>query len=245
MIKYFQAPWTKKETLILTLAPVVALGLISLTVDTLELKEALLSSNYKAWVIFGSIILQGIIILAPLFSLRKHRASAKHLGIKKIPVGQGIQEVLAHYLLYFGIAALIGIIIAFTQVKIPGFQAQPSIIPAFGDSTSAIIIATFTVVIIAPIIEEIFFRGFLMRTLVNHYKLYLGSIASAAIFALFHLQPNSIIPLFIVGLLLNSIVIRTKSILPAIGFHMLFNGISLAAQYILYQQDLPIDKILG
>ncbi|OGJ50883.1 hypothetical protein A2229_04975 [Candidatus Peregrinibacteria bacterium RIFOXYA2_FULL_33_7] len=120
-------------------------------------------------------------------------------------------------------------------IHVPGFEKQDSHIPWFGDNNLSIFIAVLVVVIIAPLVEEIFFRGFILQTFLNRFGTYLASGISALIFAAAHLEFKNILPLFILGLILNYIFIKNnRSIWPAIIFHALNNSITLFAEYYIY-----------
>jgi len=86
-----------------------------------------------------------------------------------------------------------------------------------------------TLIIIAPINEELFFRGFLFEGI---RKSRLGGYAAIGITSLvwsaIHLQYNlyGIITIFIVGLIMGLCRLKTDSILVPIGMHMLGNFIA-------------------
>ncbi|MDE1855957.1 MAG: CPBP family intramembrane metalloprotease [Candidatus Micrarchaeota archaeon] len=78
--------------------------------------------------------------------------------------------------------------------------------------------------IIAPINEEIFFRGFLVPRI--------GIVLSAAVFAILHASYGStfgveIIAAFIFGIVAGYVVKRTKSLYPSIIAHILINAIAV------------------
>ena len=81
------------------------------------------------------------------------------------------------------------------------------------------ILTVIALAVITPIAEEAFFRGFVLRGLVNRWGMAPGIIVSAAIFAALHFQPSIIIPVFITGLLLGALYWQTGSIWPGIGVH--------------------------
>ena len=84
--------------------------------------------------------LQSLIILLPLWiwSRYKYTLKAKDYGFKKIGIAKTIEETLIHYMLFIGITALVGVIIIYTHFKIPGYQAQPNILPTFGEGIEGI-----------------------------------------------------------------------------------------------------------
>lgn len=88
-------------------------------------------------------------------------------------------------------------------------------------------------VVFAPFVEEIFFRGFLFQGFRQKYGWVSAMLLSSAIFAAAHLDLASLIPTFILGLLLAYLFHRSNSIWPGIILHFLVNGSSLCAVFAL------------
>ncbi|MEI7829129.1 MAG: type II CAAX endopeptidase family protein [Prolixibacteraceae bacterium] len=87
------------------------------------------------------------------------------------------------------------------------------------------------VVILAPIVEELIFRGVIFSGFQRIYPSFLAIFFSALLFALFHLNPWQLLPTFLLGLLLGFVRLRTGSLLAAIFTHALHNGMVFLAVY--------------
>jgi membrane protease YdiL (CAAX protease family) len=94
-----------------------------------------------------------------------------------------------------------------------------------------IVMTTF----LAPIMEEWLFRGVLFRALSEggpkggtRAGVVFGVVLSAALFALAHGEPLQFAGLFFLGLVLATLVWRTKRLVPSIVTHMSFNGVAVA-----------------
>jgi membrane protease YdiL (CAAX protease family) len=85
--------------------------------------------------------------------------------------------------------------------------------------------------IFAPLVEEIFFRGFLFQGFRERYGWASAMLLSAAIFALAHLDLVVLIPTFILGCLLDYVFHRSNSIWPGILLHFLVNSFGLLGAY--------------
>jgi uncharacterized protein len=96
--------------------------------------------------------------------------------------------------------------------------------------------AFFKVVIIAPVIEELIFRGIILNGFRKNYKAATAVFISALLFSLFHLNPWQMPATFVLGLLLGWIVIRTRSILLAIIGHAINNLMVLLT--VTYWQEI-------
>lgn len=89
--------------------------------------------------------------------------------------------------------------------------------------------AILKVVIIAPVIEELIFRGIIMHGLMRNYPKWVAIFFSGLLFALFHLNPWQFPATFLLGLLLGWIMIRTRNIFACILGHAINNGLVLLA----------------
>ena len=82
-----------------------------------------------------------------------------------------------------------------------------------------VIFTALALAVLTPIAEEVFFRGFLQKGMVNRWGAAPGIILSAAVFAGLHFQPAVIVPVFITGLLLGALYWHTGSLWPGILVH--------------------------
>jgi membrane protease YdiL (CAAX protease family) len=96
--------------------------------------------------------------------------------------------------------------------------------------------AVLKVVIIAPIVEEMIFRGVIMHGLMKNYSKFTAVFVSALMFALFHLNPWQFPATFILGLLLGILMVRTRNIWLCIAGHAINNGLVMVS--IRYWKEL-------
>lgn len=92
------------------------------------------------------------------------------------------------------------------------------------------------IVIIAPIVEELIFRGIIMSGFTRNYNAVFAIFFSALLFALFHLNPWQFPAAFALGLILGWIRIRTGSVLACIAGHAIHNGLVFLS--VLHYNDL-------
>jgi len=114
------------------------------------------------------------------------------------------------------------------------------------ETTAARVAAMVTAVVLAPVTEELTFRGVLLKTQ-EHRKPRTIMVITALVFAIFHLlglDPGRMLEaaavvlpqLFIVGLILAWVTMRTRRLGPAIFIHSGFN--LLAAVVLLLPPEL-------
>lgn len=94
-------------------------------------------------------------------------------------------------------------------------------------------------VVFAPVLEEVFCRGIILRGLLKHYSPYKAILWSAAFFGIIHMNPWQAIPAFLIGVLMGWIYWRTRSLWTTIFIHFINNGFA----YIItvFFPELPED----
>ncbi len=83
--------------------------------------------------------------------------------------------------------------------------------------------AFLKVVIVAPIVEELIFRGMIMHGFMRNYPKIVAIFISALFFALFHLNPWQFPATFLLGLLLGWVMVITRNIFACIAGHAINN----------------------
>ncbi|MGB5759409.1 MAG: CPBP family intramembrane glutamic endopeptidase [Acidimicrobiales bacterium] len=86
------------------------------------------------------------------------------------------------------------------------------------------VLFVLAVVVLAPVVEEWFYRGMLLPTLARRFGTVAGAVGSSAVFALVHQEPILLPGLFVLALLLSWLTIRSARIGPAIVAHVAFNA---------------------
>jgi membrane protease YdiL (CAAX protease family) len=85
----------------------------------------------------------------------------------------------------------------------------------------------FSAVILAPLAEEIVFRGFFFAGFRQRYGWVPAVLISSAIFGASHLQLVAFIPTFLLGMVMAYAYHRSNSIWPGVIIHFWVNGSSL------------------
>ena len=99
-----------------------------------------------------------------------------------------------------------------------------------GVGNPSIVIAVLAVVMIvglAPIAEELFFRGVALNAWAREYGVRRAIVLSALLFALIHASLAAFVPIFVLGLALAVIYRRSGNLASSIALHATFNGISV------------------
>lgn len=97
------------------------------------------------------------------------------------------------------------------------------------ETAGSIPLLLFAIILVAPIIEELFFRGFMFRGLQYSKVGPIGAILiTSLLWSSIHLQYNlyQIAILFVTGLVFGWARVKTNSIIPCIAMHMTLNVLS-------------------
>ena len=111
----------------------------------------------------------------------------------------------------------------------------------FGDSridlkTAEAIFAVY--VILLPLCEELAFRGFLLGGFQRRFGPWRAILLTSFAFAVYHMNVFHFIPIFLIGLVLGMLALRTRSIWPGVLVHAGFNGFILGLGLLLtYDAD--------
>lgn len=216
-------PWTSRDVAwALGMSVFLILGFIILTGIG---QRVGLSIDPSVVIIFGTSVL---LIPAWYFSIYKYSVTWADLGLRgfrpaAVSVGCGLMLLsLLFNFVYASILALFDL------------QVQPDIEVMFENTTFPFILL-FGGAVVAPFVEEIFFRGFVFAGLRNRWDWKKAAVVSAGLFALAHVLPTSVLPIFILGFIFAFLYQTSGSIWPSILMHMLTNSVALSAAYAISQ----------
>lgn len=86
--------------------------------------------------------------------------------------------------------------------------------------------------VIAPLGEEIFFRGYVFTAVLRRYGLAPAFLTSSVLFALAHLNLEAFVPILLIGVTFCYVYWRTGSLVPSMIAHAMNNAVALAALYV-------------
>jgi membrane protease YdiL (CAAX protease family) len=106
------------------------------------------------------------------------------------------------------------------------------------NNVSSIVGFLFLAVVVNPLIEEFFFRGFLLTFLKNYTSTTMAIILSGGVFAFAHLNLGAALPLWFLGIVLAIAYEHTGSLLVPIAAHAFFN-LTSGLSMLLDRTDSP------
>jgi len=98
------------------------------------------------------------------------------------------------------------------------------------DRAAAFALNAFVVVVVAPIVEELTFRGVGFAVL-RPFGEAVAVIGTAVAFAAVHGLVDGFLPLLVFGLAIGFLRLKTESIYPGMVFHAFFNAAALAIAF--------------
>lgn len=90
-----------------------------------------------------------------------------------------------------------------------------------GSGSFAMVVA---ICVLAPVLEEMLFRGIILRSFLQQYSRWQAIVGSAAVFGFAHLNLYQYIGAVIMGVFLGWLYERTRSLLPCIALHAAYNA---------------------
>ena len=174
------------------------------------------------------------VVVMALFLLTKWAEVSRH-WVRTRPWG----------VLFWCVLAALGVIIPSTWL-----QEQMPELPNMMEAEFGMImkerLGYFVVGLLAPLAEELVFRGAILRALLRwHKNAWVGIPISAVLFAIIHMNPAQMPHAFLVGLLLGWMYYRTDSIVPGVVFHWVNNSVAYVLYNLYPDPSLKLIDILG
>lgn len=172
-----------------------------------------------------------LITLVPAKIFKKWRTSREELGLKGSPTWTDIGLAPVGYIVSLALAAILVWIFNF----FPWFN--PDEVQNVGFSTFLIggdrIIAFITLVVVAPIAEELIFRGWLYGKLRRQLSMPIAIFLVSLLFGLVHGQWNVGVNVFALSVVLCGLREITGTIYSGILVHILKNAVAFFLLYVI------------
>ena len=221
-------PWTTRDTWLGIV--VFGLWLVAYLAVAVLIRMVELSVNAGLLIAIAELL-----FLVPVwwFTVRKYGAGWDALGLRAFR-GSFLSMGCGLMILSFLFNAAYGLFLS--QF---GLRTQIDLIPVFAELSYPLILFVAGA-IIAPVVEEIFFRGFVFAGLRPRYGWKKAALISSLLFALIHLQPTAFLPIFLLGLIFALLYQYSGSIWPAILMHFATNALGLGVAYLAAELNLPM-----
>ena len=191
--------------------------------------------------IVGTIIQDAILIGTAVFlAARTLRPRAWHFGLRRTRFWPSLG--------WSAVAMVAFLVLAATYTAVFQPEGEQTVAEDLGadESTLALIAGAFVVIVIAPIAEEFFFRGFFYRALRSRFRVFWAALIDGVVFGAIHFTGPDTLPLLpvlaMLGFVFCLLYERTGSLFTVIGLHALNNSIAYAAAT---DDSGPVSAALG
>lgn len=190
----------------------------------------------------ANFVISSAIIVVPafLFLAASREDWAWAIGFHRIKWNTALMIVLFTFLTMPLTTVINAFSMLFVENAIAGMDGQILELPF---AVSFLFIA-----VLAPIGEEVVFRGVVYRGYQRSGTLLQAAFFSALLFALGHLNFNQAAYAFVIGIILALLVEATGSIWSSILYHVIFNGYSVCVIYLserLFPNMLEMERTTG
>ena len=176
-----------------------------------------------------------IISLLIYFISYKHRNKFKILGLHFKKFFRNIFLGIVGYIAIIPILALVVfIIMAISSYLKYTPEPQPLLDALFIEKNPFLFFYLLIIIcFIGPLIEELFFRGFVYRALKERIGKAAAVMTSAVFFAWLHMTLIGFFPILILGILLAYLYEKNGTLIPSITVHMIHNSVIVIFLYLL------------
>lgn len=222
-----QVPWTVGQItvgLFLFLALLFAVALVVPAIGPLYPAQ---ETALEAWVavhLLGACVL----IVVWLMGLRRAASPVRALRLTPPTTSMPLTALLSLAALAFSILATFAYGFVVDRLGLDVLK-PPEIESEILFPGAAILLSLEALAVVTPLSEEIMFRGFVLRGLLHRIGPGPAVVATALVFSAFHLEAGTIIPIFLTGLALGWLFVRTGSLWPCIAVHAGQNILALLA----------------
>lgn len=199
--------------LALVVQGVVALGMQFLDPTSGELAQHPLALGFANLIAFGAVIVLGATRLSGV----SFRAVCP-----LSPVSGRVLALTA--VLILGAVILLSDIDNLTRSVLPPPDALVEAFENLLNTADHPLGSFFLLVVVAPVTEEVLFRGLILRGFLANYSKRRAILLSALLFAVMHTNPWQFISAFVAGVILAWLLIETGSLLPCLFAHAVANG---------------------
>lgn len=186
-------------------------------------------------------ILTLLIVMGVPWLIFRQKTPLSLLGLQRWPRWSELGWAPLGFVVYLFLS---GALIAASQALLPGMDYEQAQDVGFEQLNFRYeyFLAFLTLVIIAPVAEEVLFRGYLFGKLRRYVPLVVAIFITSLLFALVHLQWNVGLDTFALSVVMCLLVVWCKSLWPAIIIHMLKNFVAF---YLLFINPTLLNTLGG
>jgi uncharacterized protein len=220
-----------KSCLVILLATILLTTLAGVLVKALPIEESISEA-------VGYTLGMG---LSALFAVRLYQRHVDEFSV----------EINSSYLVYTPLLVVWPILLKFgiTSHLMYLIPTPESLVGMYDDSGDSILwLSIITVALIGPVLEEVIFRGVILKGLLGRYSPLKAIVVSSLLFGLVHLNPWQFAGAFGTGIICGWIYWKTNNLILPIIMHISSNlfftlfGMHFGSSYLI---DTPMQQVFG
>jgi len=203
----------------------VIIGVVLGLMDSANISLAGINDSTFQTVMSGIIYLLSIgIVIGVPWLIKQYKTTRDELGLRQWPAWLDILIAPGAFIVY----VLLSYVLTMLAMNLPFYNAEQAQDTGFTQLSQGYeyMLAFVTLVVIAPIAEEILFRGYLLGKLRKHVSLWASILITSLLFAIVHFQFNVGVDVFALSIVLCLLRVWTGRLAPAVLLHMIKNGIA-------------------
>jgi hypothetical protein len=230
-VVFHGAPWGVGEALIIFAISYMLTTGLTLALYVLLRQVTSSTTSIFLLIFLSSVALYAFLLAGTFYSVKvRHKSTVTALGLRLDNIGGGLAWGLG-----LGIPLFMGTILLayFSQQVFRNTNAPDMVsksvnkIASGGVSAGLVFLLFVTLVLLAPICEEIFFRGYLYPALRNRMDMQPAMLLNGVLFAAAHFEIIGFLPRFLLGYGLCYIYERRHNLVGPMAGHALYNGLIL------------------
>ena len=204
-----------------SIASLLIVGLVELAGTSVS------SDSLPPGVLISGSVVQDVALVVSAFLFARVWAGPlrfSSFGLRPTALWPAVAWAASIYVGFWVLAAIYAVVV--------GQGAEQQLVTDLKEQDSLVVLGGFAILVglVAPLVEEFFFRGFLFGVLREKLGVAWGALLAGSVFGLIHVAGTplrSLGILVVLGVGLCILYAKTGSILPGIGLHSLHNSISL------------------
>lgn len=197
----------------------------------IEFMFSILVYDTKGLTGIGPDEIDGVIMVlsnAVLFTAMLHYKGLSYKELFHSSAAQSISKTLLLILPVLLLLPGLEIVLDFLNSWLEAWQPVPAGQKKIFDQMMGNGVHSFiTVCLVAPVLEEMLFRGIILRSFLHQYSRWIAILASSCLFGLAHMNIYQFLCATIIGVLSAWLYEKTRSLWPCIALHAGSNGVAI------------------
>jgi membrane protease YdiL (CAAX protease family) len=168
-----------------------------------------------------------LVAVAAYFTWHKYGGSWERLGLT-MPDTRALLWGVGGLVGALAVSMIYGGLIELFDINALRSDCAEQIPERVRDERALLALAALTVIMFAPICEEIFFRGFVATGLARVWGIAAAIVVSGLLFSGAHFLPKSFLPIALIGMIFALVYWRSGNLWSTVLAHTAFNSLSIA-----------------